>query len=89
MITPLEVSEALGFCLFVATFIDFIPAKTDSPIQIRFLDTLLFYQIEPLKNGVTPILPSSIATQKKKEFLKSCEGFLRATLTGHGHPSPF
>jgi hypothetical protein len=24
----------------------------------------------------------------QKEFLKSCEGFLRAALTVHGHPSP-
>jgi len=26
---------------------------------------------------------------KQKEFLNSCEGFLRAALTGHSHPSPF
>ena len=26
---------------------------------------------------------------KQKEFLKSSERFLRAVLTGHGHPSPF
>ena len=26
---------------------------------------------------------------KQKEFLKSCEGFLRAALPGHGHPGPF
>ena len=24
----------------------------------------------------------------QKEFLKSCEGFLRAALTVHGHPGP-
>ena len=24
----------------------------------------------------------------QKEFLKSCEGFLRAALSGHGHPGP-
>jgi hypothetical protein len=24
----------------------------------------------------------------QKEFLKSCEGFLRAGLTEHGHPGP-
>ena len=55
------------------------------------IHTLLFYQIEPLKNGASLILPSSIAfigTQCKKIFFKSCEGFLRAALTVHGHPSP-
>ena len=26
---------------------------------------------------------------KQKEILNSCEGFLRAALTGHSHPSPF
>ena len=26
---------------------------------------------------------------KQKEFLNFCEGFLRAALTGHSHPSPF
>ena len=54
--------------------------------------TLLFYQIEPLKNGVNLILPSSIARNSshpiQKEFLKSCEGFLRAALIVYGHPGP-
>ena len=26
---------------------------------------------------------------QQKDFLNSCEGFLRAALTGHSHPSPF
>ena len=57
------------------------------------LHTLLFYQIEPLKNGVTLMLPPSIASNSsapsKNEFLKSCEGFLKNALPTHGHPGPF
>ena len=36
-------------------------------------------------------MPSSITRnghQMQKECLKSCEGFLRAALSGHGHPGP-
>ena len=38
------------------------------------------------------ILPDFIGihrSPKQKEFLRSSEGFLRAVLTGHGHPGPF
>ena len=55
--------------------------------------TLLFYQIQPLKNGASLNLPSSIARNSSapnaKRILKSCEGFLRAALSVHGHPDPF
>ena len=53
--------------------------------------TLLFYLIEPQKNGPFLDLPSSLCNRhpKQKEFLNSCAGFLRVVLTGHSHPSPF
>ena len=44
-------------------------------IQTSSLFTLLFYQIEPFKNGDSLILPSEIhRNRKQKEFLKSCGG---------------
>ena len=47
-------------------------------IQYRRGTTLLFYKIEPKKNETSLILPSSIHSNiKQKDFLKSCEGFLR------------
>ena len=36
----------------------------------------------------TQLNPKRISPFKQKEFLKSTEGFLRAKLTGHSHPSP-
>ena len=45
-----------------------------------------------LKKWGSLILPSSIARNSshpiQKEFLKSCEGFLRAALIVYGHPGP-
>ena len=55
-----------------------LPITTSFPQFVCLLLTQLFYQIEPLKNGVILILPSSITkSPKQKEFLKSCEGLLR------------
>ena len=42
--------------------------------------TLLFYQIEPLKNGPSLFLPSNLSRDL---------GFLMDALTGMGHPVPF
>jgi len=46
-----------------------------------------------LKSGASLILPSSIARNSlapnAKIFLNSCEGFLRAALSGRSHPGPF
>ena len=36
-----------------------------------------------------PALLGTHRKSKQKEFLKSCEGFLRAPLIGHSHPGPF
>ena len=45
------------------------------------------------KTGVSLILPfitlGTHRNPKQKELLKSCEGFLRAALSGHGHLDPF
>ena len=61
-------------------------------VWLKMIYTLLFYQIEPYRKGLFLFLPSSIARNSsapnEKEFLKSCEGFLRAALTVHGHPGP-
>ena len=44
--------------------------------------TLLFYQIEPLKNGVTLILPSSIATNSSAPNVKRIFEILWGILEG-------
>jgi hypothetical protein len=60
-----------------------------------FQVTLFFYHIETLKRRPFLVLPSrpvflGISRHpKQKEFFNSCEGLLRAGLTGHSHPSPF
>ena len=39
--------------------------------------TVIFYKIEPLKNGPSLVLPSIHRNHKEKEFFNSCEGFLK------------
>ena len=59
---------------------------SSSSCCLLFLFTLLFYQIEP-KSGVT-LISAFLGIHRhpmQKEFLKSCEGFLGAALTGHDH----
>ena len=41
-----------------------------------------------LKKFCLPALLGIHQHPMQKEFMKSCEGFLRAALTGHGHPGP-
>ena len=54
--------------------------------------SFMFYVPTLLKNGASLILPSGIARNSlapnAKRIFESCEGFLRAALTVHGHPGP-
>ena len=55
--------------------------------------TLLFYQIEPWKKGLSPVLPSSLSKElrnfhrnpRQQHFFNSCEGCLRYLLI-HFYP---
>ena len=51
--------------------------------------TLLFYHIEPQKMGLlqfcSPVFLGILRIPKQKDFFNSCEVFLMAALTGHGH----
>jgi hypothetical protein len=62
-------------------------------IDVRGCSHCYFTRLNLKKMGSLQLcLPAFIGTHwhpKQKEFLKSCEGFVKAALTGHGHPGPF
>ena len=75
-------------------------SKWTQPQSLRLLPNFLlarkshyhFTRLNPKKKGTLqfclPALQGIHRHPMQKEFFRSTEGFLRAALTGHGHPGP-